>query len=126
MQIISPLGGRFHDGQEFILVYLVIDLVLVKLPGHTDYEAKPFFVGLMAEHGSYYGVRGVGLQDVMLVSVREGEYDVTEETLLEVFKGSLFDRSPVPNPFSGQGRWGGGDGNKLRKELMIETTEAEK
>ena len=60
------------------------------------------------------------------MSDSEGEYDVAEETFLGVFEGSLFHRSPVPNPFPSQGGEWGGDGGELREELMVKTTEPEK
>ena len=31
MQVMSPLGGRFHECQELLLVHRVINFVLVKL-----------------------------------------------------------------------------------------------
>ena len=71
----------------------VVVFVFIEFSGHV----------LLAEHGSHSGVRSVGVEDVGLVPVRECEYDVAEETLLEVFEGPLLHRSPVPNPFPGQG-----------------------
>ena len=29
VQVVPPLGGRFHEGQNFLLVYRIVDLVLV-------------------------------------------------------------------------------------------------
>ena len=52
---------------------VVVDFVFVELSGHTNHETESFFVVLLTEHGSHSGVRGVGVEDVRLVSVREGE-----------------------------------------------------
>ena len=79
----------------------VVDFVLVDLSGHANHEAQPFCVVLLTEHGFNSGVRGVGVEDVGLVSVREGEHDVAEEAFLEVFESPLFCGSPVPYYFSG-------------------------
>ena len=103
----------------------VVDFVLIEFSGHANHEAQPFFVVFLAEHGSHSGVRGVGVEDVGLVSVRKGEYDVAEEVLLEVFESTLLCGSPVPHPFSSQGGEWGGNSSELRKELMVEATETE-
>ena len=39
VQVVPPLGGRFHESQEFLLVDWVIDFVLVEFSGHTNHEA---------------------------------------------------------------------------------------
>jgi len=36
---VPPLGSRFHEGEEFLLVDWVVDFVLVELSGHTNHEA---------------------------------------------------------------------------------------
>ena len=39
VQVVSPLGGRFHERQEFLLVYRVVNLVLVEFMRHTNHES---------------------------------------------------------------------------------------
>ena len=39
VQVMPPLGGRFHEGWEFFLVDVVVDFVHVELSGHTNHEA---------------------------------------------------------------------------------------
>ena len=75
-------------------MYWVVDLMLVELSGHTDYEAQLFPVILLTEHCSHSSVRGVGVQDIGLVSVREGEDNVTKKTLFQLLEG-LLRGSPV-------------------------------
>ena len=101
MQVLSPPDGRFHEGQEFLLVYRIVEFVLIELPGHTDEDAQQFLVVLLTEHGSFSGIRGVGVQDVRRFYVRECEDDVTQEALLQLLEGSLLCGSPVPDFLSG-------------------------
>ena len=63
--------------------------MLIELSGHTYYETQPFFVVLLTAHGSYSGVRGVGVQDVGLISVWKGEDDVSEEALFQLLEEAL-------------------------------------
>ena len=125
VQIMTPLGGRFHESQKFFLVNRVVDVVLIELSGHTNYEAQQFNFVLLAEHGSHSGVRGVGVQDVGLVPGRECEDDVTYETFLQLLEGSLFRGSPVPDFLSVECGKRRSDGGELLEELVIETTKAE-
>ena len=39
VQLVSPLGGRFHESYEFLLVDWIVDSVLVELSGHANHEA---------------------------------------------------------------------------------------
>ena len=39
VQVVSPFGSRFHEGEEFFLVDGVVNFVFVELSGHTNHEA---------------------------------------------------------------------------------------
>ena len=119
----SPLGGRFHESQEFLLVYRVVNFVIVEFPRHTNHKAQHFFVVFLTEHSSHTSVRSIDVQDIRFVSVRESEYNVAEEAPLQFFEGSLLYGSPVPNLFSSQGGEWGSDSGELREELVVEATE---
>ena len=95
--------------------------MLIELPWYTDYKAQPFLVVLMTEHGSYSSVRGVGVQDVRLVSVLESEDDVTKEALIQLLEGSMFCGSTVPDFLSGEDCKRGSDSGEFCGELVIET-----
>ena len=56
VQVVPPLGGRFHESQEFIIVHLVVNLVLVEFSRHANDEAQSFLVIFLTEHGSHSSV----------------------------------------------------------------------
>ena len=82
-------------------MYRVINLVLVQLSRHTNDEAQSFLVILLTEHSSHSGVRGVGVQDVGLVSVGKGDDDESKKAPFQLLEGALLRCSPVPYLFPG-------------------------
>ena len=100
-------------------MYRIADLVLIELSGHTYYETQPFFVVLLTEHGSYSGVRGVGVQNLWLVPVLERKENVTHEALFQLLEVPLLCGSPVPDFLPGENGERRRDGSELCEELVI-------